>query len=91
MSVIDAVLKMLIENLLPHLGELLLAALVAAMSFGLLQLRKLPKLLRNFADDLAEKASKTPDPKDDVVAKILAELADSLSKALDKVLGPVKQ
>jgi hypothetical protein len=81
----------ILDLLLPHLDKLFSLALVSLMTFGVMLLRKLPELLRSFAEELAEKAKETETKADDALPPVLLALASALDKALERTFGPRKK
>jgi hypothetical protein len=81
----------LINMILPHLDKVFLFALTALAGFGVMLLRKLPDLLRAFARQLADQASRTETKADDAAAAAIKIFADALEKAMAQTFDKAKK
>lgn len=84
--IIDAVLA----NLAPIIASLISAVVLAVTGLMFSMVRKLPAVVRAFADDLRVKALKTDTKADDIAAAVLVAIADALEAALNKELPKSK-
>jgi hypothetical protein len=80
----EALVKAVLDWILAHSAEVLIAILGALVLQGLAFLRKLPAMLHDAAEALQKAAEKTPGAADDVAAKLLLVAADVLKQVLDK-------
>lgn len=80
----------ILEFVMQHLSEILLAMLTALLAFALREARRVVHLLADFARQFAAEAKKTPSPGDDVAAALLLAFATALETSVDKALPPKK-
>jgi hypothetical protein len=76
----------ILDFMLAHLSEILLAALTALLAFTLAQAKAAAKAFLKFAEAFSEQAKKTPGTSDDVGASLLLALAKALDAAAQKEL-----
>lgn len=80
----DAIIDKVLEVVLNYGTQIIGAVLVAMFAFAVSQLRKLPNVMRDFAEELASKAAMTPTKADDVAAELIKAGAEALAEAIER-------